>query len=216
MQDIWRQKLGWDESVPQVIHTTWLEFVQQLDLINQISFDRRVTMNEQRDIQLHGFYDASNIGYGTCLYVRSSGENDENATVKLLCAKSRVAPLKTTTMPRLELCGALMLARLQNEVKRALSISPSKMIFWCDSTIVLHWIQTESHLLNNFVSNRVTEIQKLTKPDDWRHVRSEVNPADAISRGQLPRAFLQNRMWFTGPEWLAKNENEWPSVNGPW
>lgn len=129
---------------------TWLEFVRQFELIKQISFDRRVTTNEQRDVQLHRFCDASNVGYGAC--VRSYGENDENAMVKILCAKSRVAPLKTITMPQLELYGALMLARLQDEVKRVLNISPSKTIFWCDSTIVLHWIYTEPHLLNNFVT----------------------------------------------------------------
>ncbi|XP_039306760.1 uncharacterized protein LOC113004056 [Solenopsis invicta] len=126
MQDVWRSGVHWDESIPQRYH----------------------------DVQLHGFCDASSIGYGACIYIRSS--NNQKTVAKLLCAKSRVAPLKTVTIPRLELCGALTLAQLFREVK-------------------------------------------------------EENPADAISRGQLPHDFLRNQTWFTGPSWLSKDEVEWPN-----
>ncbi|XP_018372395.1 PREDICTED: uncharacterized protein LOC108767167, partial [Trachymyrmex cornetzi] len=179
MQEIWRHRLNWDESVPQSIHTAWLEFVQQLGIISQISFDRKLVTDNYRDVQVHGFCDASNKGYGACIYVRSLGK-DRNTTVRLLCAKSRVAPLKNVTIPRLELCGALLLARLYRE------------------------------LLNTFVANRVREVQELAPSNEWRYVRSENNPADGISRGQLPRVFSRNRMWFTGPTWLSKDEDEWP------
>jgi len=115
-----------------------------------------------------------------CMYVRSS-DGRGNTTVKLLCAKSPVAPLKTVMIPRLELCGTLLLARLYHEVKDALSIIPDKTTFWCDSTVVLHWFRTSPNLLNTFVASRVAEIQILTERFEWRHVRSEDNPADAIS-----------------------------------
>ncbi|XP_011685494.1 PREDICTED: uncharacterized protein LOC105448546 [Wasmannia auropunctata] len=149
------------------IHTAWLEFVGQLELINQISVDRKLLAQDCHDVQFHGFCDASNSGYGACLYLRSTGEH-ENAAVNLLCAKSRVAPLKTITIPRLELCGALLLARLYREVADALSLAPGRVIFWCDSTVVLHWLNTSPHLLNPFVANRVAEIQKLTDLCEWR------------------------------------------------
>jgi len=87
MQDVWRHRLDWDESVPQSVHTAWLEFVQQLEVIDQTSFDRRLLIEDYRNVQLHGFCDASSSGYGACIYVRSTG-TDRNTAVRLLCAKS--------------------------------------------------------------------------------------------------------------------------------
>jgi len=98
MQDVWRCKLLWDESVPQGIYSEWLEFTRQLNLINIISFDRNILIKDCSNAQLHGFCDASNVGYGACLYVRSIGKH-ENVITKLLCAKSRVAPLKPIIIP---------------------------------------------------------------------------------------------------------------------
>ncbi|XP_011705951.1 PREDICTED: uncharacterized protein LOC105461167 [Wasmannia auropunctata] len=210
MQDVWRCGLHWDESVPQNIFTEWSEFARQWELLDQISFDRKLLVEDSQDIQLHGFCDASNNGYGACLYVRSRGQRGDT-TVRLLCAKSRVAPLKTVTVPRLELCGALLLAQLYREASNALDIIPDKIILWCDSTIVLHWLKTAPHLLKTYVANRVVSIRELTGSCDWRHVRSEHNPADALSRGQKPRDFLKNQMWSSGSSWLINDEFEWPN-----
>lgn len=110
-----------------------------------------------------------------------SREKDETVLVRLLCSKSRVAPLKTVTIPKLELCSALLLTRLFHEAHETLEIVPNKIILWCDSTIVLHWLRTSPHLLKTFVANHVVEIQERTDASTWRHVRSEENPADALS-----------------------------------
>lgn len=208
MQKTWCCGVQWDESVPQSIHTEWSEFVRQLETMGRVTFDRRLLMKEYNDIQLHGFCDASNIGYGACIYVRSSGKNNRVVS-KLLCAKLRVAPLKLTTILRLELNGALLLARLYREVSDALNIIFHRTIFWRDSTIVLHWLNTEPHMLKTYVANRVVEIRELTGSGEWRHIRSEDNPADAVSRGQLPNVFLHNKIWNTGPSWLTKDERDW-------
>ncbi|XP_018360522.1 PREDICTED: uncharacterized protein LOC108759538 [Trachymyrmex cornetzi] len=210
MQDVWRCKLQWDESVPQSVHTNWIEFARQLGTMGRISFDRRLLAKDYDDIQFHGFCDASGVGYGACLYIRSCGK-DGDPTIRLACARSRVAPLKTVTIPRLELSGALLLARLYREAKEAMGIMPNDVVFWCDSTIALHWIKTPPHLLKTFVANRVAEIREITNPNAWRHVGSNDNPADAISRGQLPRIFVQNKIWFEGPSWLKREKGEWPN-----
>ncbi|XP_039311986.1 uncharacterized protein LOC120359240 [Solenopsis invicta] len=209
MQDVWRSGVHWDESIPQSIYTEWSNFARQWESINKISVDRKLLIEGYHDVQLHGFCDASSIGYGACIYIRSS--NNQKTVAKFLCAKSRVAPLKTVTIPRLELCGALTLAQLFREVKGTLNINFNKIIFWCDSTIVLHWLNTAPHLLKTYVSNRVASIRQFTESHEWRHVRIEENSADAISRGQLPHDFLRNQTWFTGPSWLSKDEVEWPN-----
>lgn len=211
MQDIWRSGVRWDEAVPQNIYDEWLEFTRQWEMMERISFPRKLLITNHRDIQLHGFCDASNVGYGACIYVRSKGDQCDVMS-NLLCVKSRVEPLKTVTIPRLELCGALLLAQLYREVNGTLNLNPSKVIFWCDSTIVLHWLNTEPQRLKTFIANRVVEIRELTDSIEWRHVRSLYNPADAISRGQLPLTFSQNKIWSTGPSWLIKDESDWPNA----
>ena len=156
--------------------------MNQWKSMSRISFPRKLLIDNHQIVQLHGFCDASNIGYGTCIYVRSTDKLG-NVTVRLLCAKSRVAPLKMITIPRLELCGAVLLAQLYQEIRDILDFTITKVVFWCDSTIVLHWLDTPSHLLKTYVANRVGSIQEITNLHEWRHVRTADNPADAISRG---------------------------------
>ncbi|RLU25950.1 hypothetical protein DMN91_002113 [Ooceraea biroi] len=182
----------------------------QLVAINQFVIGRALTESDCREIQVHGFCDASSVSYGAVLYIRSIGKR-RNVSVRLLCAKSRVAPLKIVTIPRLELCGAVLLIRLFLEVNDVLNVPTVRATFWTDSTIVLHWINTSPHLLKTYVANRVAEIQGVADAGSWRHVKSEENPADALSRGQMPHAFLQNQLWLSGPPWLMNDEGGWPS-----
>lgn len=209
MQDIWKRKIDWDDCIPPDIYTAWTEFATQLNLINELSIDRLGLIPDHTDSEIHGFCDASNTGYGACIYIRSI-DHHNNVRSQLLCAKSKVALLKTTTIPRLELCGALLLAKLYREVCNAVEFSINRTIMWTDSTIVLHWVNTAPYLLNTYVSNRVAQIQEITDPKTWRHIRSQNNPADALSKGQTPNVFLNNPTWFSGPSWLTDKETEWP------
>ncbi|XP_066596913.1 uncharacterized protein [Prorops nasuta] len=181
MQEIWRSNIHWDESVSQVVYTKWVRFIDQWNSLGLISFERYLLADEFEEIQVHGFCDASKQGYGACIYIRSRTSNG-TVKIRLYCAKSKVAPLKSLTTPRLELCGALLLAKLFSEVNVILDLPKiSKTVLWCDSMIVLHWINTDPHLLKMFVSNRIAIIQELTYQQSWRHIKSEDNPADALS-----------------------------------
>ena len=124
----------------------------------------------------------------------------------MLTAKSRVAPLKTLTIPRFELSGARRLASLISSVQKALTIKISQIVYWTDSTIVIQWIMSSPHMLKTFVANRVAELQTKTNISDWRHVSTADNPADLISRGQMPKEFLRPSIWKNGPEWLQQIE----------
>ncbi|XP_066599988.1 uncharacterized protein [Prorops nasuta] len=213
MQQCWKTKISWDESLPSDLHSSWLSFSKQLPLINQIKFERRMIIDKPKGIQLHGFCDASKAGYGACLYIRSR-DRQNKIFVNLVCAKSRVAPIKEIMIPRLELCGALTLARLYRKVKVTLNIKFDKIIFWSDSTIVLHWLKKSPQELKVFEANRISEIQTLNDFNvEWRHVRTDHNPADAISRGQYPNEFMKNHTWFKGPGWLCSEESYWPNMS---
>ncbi|XP_046142528.1 uncharacterized protein LOC123988000 [Osmia bicornis bicornis] len=209
MQVCWKTKIDWDESVPNTLHTTWTSFSDQLPLIREVSVDRRLLLDDPISIQLHGFCDASKVGYGACLYLRSC-DSGGRVLVRLACAKSRVAPLKTTTIPRLELCAALTLTRLYQESRSTFNFKLDNIIFWSDSMIVLHWLKKSPQVLKTFEANRVAEIQGIGRDIEWRHINTEQNPADALSRGQLPAEFLKNKLWFKGPSWLQQPEHLWP------
>lgn len=198
MQKLWLLKLDWKESVPPSIHTEWMMYCEDLNVISTWSAARQALSPETCSVQLYGFCDASEKGYGACIYLRSS-DPDNTILCRLLCSKSRVAPLKSVSIPRLELCAAQLLAKLYAHVHRTLKIKLDKIHLWTDSTIVLHWIRTSPHTLKTFVGNRVAEIQEKTKPNDWRHIPSEDNPADQLSRGQTPRMFVENMLWRDGP-----------------
>ncbi|GFT81616.1 uncharacterized protein TNCV_3674401 [Trichonephila clavipes] len=113
----------------------------------------------------------------------------------------------TQHIPRLELSAALLLSRLVKKVVPILQLSIHKIWMWTDSTIALAWIKTEPHKLKTFVSNRVAEIQALSKDYHWKHVSSKNNPADLISRGCNVDELLKNEMWFSGPD-LQTDEYE--------
>ncbi|XP_039309115.1 uncharacterized protein LOC120358582 [Solenopsis invicta] len=110
LQQLWQLKIRWEESLPLPLHTMWVQYQNQVNEINSISIPRRIIGDEPQTIELHGFCDASESAYGACIYMRSTNRSGEIVS-RLLCAKSRVAPLKSITLPRLKLCGAVMLIR---------------------------------------------------------------------------------------------------------
>ncbi|XP_018374037.1 PREDICTED: uncharacterized protein LOC108768190, partial [Trachymyrmex cornetzi] len=187
MQDLWRAKVDWDESISNELHTLWREYERKLQVLSNIEITRKVvTFNEIQFREIHGFSDASEQAYGACIYLRSISD-DGHVEVHLLCSKSRVAPLKALSIPRLELCGALLLAQLTQKVLKCLPFAVDGIHLWTDSTIVTCWIRSCSRQWSQFVANRVAEIQRLTNIDSWKHVPSKENPADLLSRDiELP------------------------------
>lgn len=209
LQKLWSYKLDWDDEVPDDLHSEYDRFRSQLVQLNYISIHRRVTTQDPTNIQLCGFADASQEAYGACIYIRSI-DRDGSVTTGLLCARSRVAPLKTQTIPRLELCAALLLAELADNVATSINIELDSIFLWSDSTIVLHWLHTSPNKLQVFVANRVVRILSLSKVQHWHHIPGECNPADVLSRGTSADLLAHNHLWWHGPDWLGKPLPEWP------
>lgn len=193
LQALWKFQVTWDEPVPDEINEKWRTFRNTLEVLNSVTFPRQISTTKSRSLQLHGFADASEAAYGATLYIRSS-DSEQSYKVVLVCSKSRIAPLKKLTLPRLELCAALLLAQLCKAVLEALKITFDQIVLWSDSTITLHWINTRPHQLKTFVANRVAVIQELSEQCKWRHIASHDNPADLVSRGVLPSELVDNRL----------------------
>lgn len=205
MQILWQLKLNWDESLPESEHTKWLKFRTELLKLNQLEISRWVLPVENaREIQMHGFSDASQLAYGACVYLRVTDENGEHRA-NLLCSKGRVCPLKTLSIPRLELCGAVLLAKLVKSVMSSLDLKIDKCFYWTDSSIVLSWLQKDSSHWKTFVANRVSVVHQLSSCESWNHVATKDNPADLVSRGCSAENLIQSDLWWNGPEWLLQD-----------
>lgn len=209
LQLLWQEHLNWDDQVPIAVENKWTRFTKELPILSEIKIARHILCPNPIHVELHGFSDASETAYCACVYARSVSANDV-PYVSLVCAKTKVAPLKKLTIPRLELCAAQLLAKLITKVKESLRVFINSVCLWTDSTIVLGWIKTPPNVLKVFVSHRVADIQSLCQNHTWSHVSSAQNPADLGSRGVFPSQLKASSLWWHGPEWLSKSTHEWP------
>ena len=153
LKQLWLHKLDWDDQLSLELLNLWMDVYLHLSQVNKITVDRLVLAKGQpTEIQLHGFCDSSKKVYGACLYLCSANQHGE-VTTKLLCSKLRVAPVKKITLPRLELCGALLLAQLIQKTIPALNLKIDRISLWTDSTIVLSWLATSVSKWKTFVAN---------------------------------------------------------------
>lgn len=153
LQQLWIRKLEWDSPFPDDLKEWWNEYYYSLKHLSNISIPRWTNQSpEDLSIELHGFSDASSRAYAAVVYLRVLNSMDQ-FNVSLLISKTKVAPIKTISIPRLELCAAVLLAKLVRFVQTSLNISAAPVYCWSDSTITLSWMRQH--------------------PSCWKHVRSE-------------------------------------------
>lgn len=211
MQRLWSLKLDWDESLPSDCLEYWQEYYVKLSCLENISVPRWTHYgSDTLQGSLHGFSDASTKAYAAAVYLRLV-HVDGSVTVTLLTAKSRVAPLKTISIPRLELSAAHLLAKLMVFIKSTLQLHSVDCHCWTDSTITLAWLSQSPSRWKTFIANRVSAIQTLLPDVTWRHVPTKDNPADCASRGVAPDEMAEFRLWWSGPSWLLNPSDTWPS-----
>ena len=214
LQELCRQDLNWDDPIPDETKAKWQRWRTELMQLESISipqcfkpdnFDRVIRT------ELHHFSDASMEGYRQCSYLRLVNE-DGRIHCAFVMGKSRVAPLKPVTIPRLELTAVVCSVRVSEQIHRDLNYPVDQNFLWTDSKVVLGYISNKSRRFHVFVSNRVQEIQDSTSATQWKHVESQDNPADEASREMKARE-LQDSRWLLGPTFLWKKENKWSNCD---
>lgn len=201
IQKLWIKQQEWDEPISEELRKEWSKLSETLPCLQEIKLPRWIGTLQTIKVELHGFSDASEKAYAAVIYVRSDD------VINVLFAKTKVAPLKRVSLPRLELCAAHLLAKLMKQAKKILKLDNTTSYCWSDSTITLAWIKDSPHKRATYVANRVSEIQSLTSPTNWHHVKSQENPADLATRGISPSELNANVLWWQGPEFLKTFEH---------
>ena len=214
MQDLWLQKCEWDSPLPAELRERWYAYCKSLADLPSIAIDRWLGVVSTRSYQLHGYSDASSRAYAAVVYLRIDVGNGE-FRVSLLAAKTKVAPVKTVSIPNLELCGAALLVKLIRHVKKLGFLDSIPVFAWSDSQIVLTWLRKHPCNWKTFVANRVSYIQTELPTATWGHVPTKENPADLATRGSTPAELSRTDLWWHGPSWLSKSVDLWPQPAEP-
>lgn len=210
LQRLWNLGIDWDAKLPTELATEWQQYRQLLPALEKIEIDRWIGfVKSHRNVRLHAFCDASTKAFAAAIFVRVEDEYG-NVQVSLLTSKSKVAPVRAVSLPRLELCGAVLLVRLLNNVRNVMAMPIHEIHAWTDSKIVLYWLRKEPRSWKTFVCNKVAKIQQSLDCNHWYHVASEQNPADGATRGVSPDLLIHNDLWWSGPEWLRSPPTLWP------
>ena len=145
-QIICTNKFSWDDSLPNDLLKQWINLLEKLRTLDKLVIPRAILKdikeNEVLRCEMHGFCDSSLKAYSAMVYLKVLTK--ERCFVRLLSAKSKVAPHKTLTISRLELLGCHLLSKLVDSVKRAIGIigKVDEVYFWTDSEIFLWWIKS--------------------------------------------------------------------------
>ena len=212
-----KDKLDWDEIIPEKIADVWTKFVEELKRLAEVRHSRFVLTSHFSSgsrFELHGFCDSSKEVYCAVVYLRIVYQGAVH--VCFLASKTKVAPLKTLTIPRLELLGCLLLSKLIREVLQGVEkrIDLHDIFCWTDSEVALCWVNGKEKSWEPWVENRVVAIRKVVDREKWHFVKGAVNPADIPTRlsSNLNDSFTG--CWFKGPLMLWSRDLEVDRVKG--
>ncbi|XP_046358371.2 uncharacterized protein LOC124136493 [Haliotis rufescens] len=211
LQKLCRDNVEWDKEISGDDMKIWREWLNGLSQLNNIKLPRCFKTEEFGSVvtcQLHMFSDASDHGYGVVAYLRLINSRNE-IHVSFVMGKSRVAPLKRVTIPRMELTTATIAMKLGKMIIDELEYIVTETFYWTDSWSVLRYIASDTNRFHTFVANRVQIIRESSDKNQWNYIHTKSNPADAASRGMKVNKFLQADIWFKAPDFLRKPESEW-------
>jgi hypothetical protein len=216
-QDLWKEEnVGWDTNLSRNYQVGWQSYQADLSHVQALSIPRVIISPKSIFQEIHGFSDASFKAYSAVVYLRSQ-DADGKVTLRMIAAKTRVAPVKQVSIPRLELCGSVLVTQLIELIMKSCNFS-CPIFAWTDSTLVLKYLAAYPGRWKTFVANRVAKIQDKIPYNNWGYVKSEENPADCASRGITAQELNSHHLWWNGPDWListGKPTYPTPSSNTP-
>ena len=183
----------------------------ELPMLPKIRVSRCLQSREVTSATLHMLVDACGNAYGAIVYMRSK-YIEGKVSLSFVASRTKVAPLQSLSIPRLELMAAVLGKRLALSIAEILSVNREFITFWTDSTSVLWWIKGYSRQFKPFIANRIGEIQTSTNPDKWRYVPTKQNPADHLTRGITLTELSQLKIWWEGPIFLSEDKSNWPQL----
>jgi hypothetical protein len=211
LQELWRRGYCWDSPVEGHILRCWKSWVDGAAKVDNFQVRRCFYSEDPSDVELHIFGDASEVAYGAVAYLRFVTKTGALET-SLVSSKSRLAPIRSITLPRLELNAAVTAVRLYRKLIYELDYPIQKTQFYTDSTLTLQYLRNETLRLLTFESNRVSEICEVSDAWlQWLHIAGDKNPADILTRGvsdptKLMTPTKTDTCWPTGPQCLRDGE----------
>ncbi|XP_059097362.1 uncharacterized protein LOC131891740 [Tigriopus californicus] len=210
-QELCRRGDDWDANLPDQLSVPWKDWLEGLSSLDSYQIPRWYGSEvSNTPAQLLIFCDGSETGYGAVAYLITPSLNG-NFQSSLVMAKSRLAPLKKISIPRLELTAAKLGLSLMVTIQREIPLITRMCYLWSDSETVLKYLKNEKTRFQRFVSNRISFIRERTELEQWKFVPGKLNPADIASRGLPVRDFVTSQMWKRGPEFLCLGIESWPT-----
>ncbi|XP_064081903.1 uncharacterized protein LOC135198264 [Macrobrachium nipponense] len=203
IQAAWRTNVSWNDPLGEEFLSSWMELYEEFKALSEFSVPHKVATQGVNCV-LHIFCDSSTKAYGCAAYLVGNGESN------LVMAKAKVDPLKTKTLPQLELTSIWLGTKLANYIHKILSdINISRTVIWSDNEAAIQWVRNENCKIT-YVKNRVVEIREVSANYQIFHVSTGENPVDLVTRGVEVKDLVSNSLWFKGPSWLPC-ESLWPS-----
>ena len=216
MQDLWRRKAEWTDTLTDIELERWKDWLINLPLMEKISFRRVLCPGLPKDfksVQLHVFADASKVAFCAIAFIRVEYKDDRPIYINFVQAKNSIAPIEPfRTIPRLELMGLESAGRLAKAICVKLKLNLKDVTLWTDATTALQWLRMDSKTLLPLIHNYCIKTLDLFPIEQIRWVPGPENPADFGTRPKLVEEMVEYSPWTKGPEFLYSHESEWPRL----
>lgn len=214
-QEIWREGISWDDEIGERQMEKWNHWLGLLPAAESVRIPRcyhqSPSRGTERTVEIHTFVDASELGYAAVCYFRFT--EGEQISCSLVGSKSRVAPIKFVSIPRLELQAAVVGSRLAKSIEEGHSIKITRRYFWTDARDVMCWLKSDHRKYSQFVAFRVGEILEATELSEWQWLPGKTNVADEGTKWNGHPSFDVQSRWYSGPPFLSRPKEDWPSTS---